>query len=517
MKKAILYTRVSTDEQADKGYSLQNQLERLLNYCEIQNVSVVTHFQEDYSAKTFDRPEFNKLIQYCKGNEQEIDLLLFLNWSRFSRNAADSYSTISRFQKMGIEVQAIEQPLDLTIPENKMMLAFYLAAPEVENDRRSLNTKMGMHRARKEGRYLGVAPVGYKNIRDEQGRGKIVPNPTYAPIIEKLFEEFSSGIYNTEEMRKRMYSRGLKMSRGAFPTLLRNPIYSGYIFIPKYKDDPAHFVKGQHEAIISEEVFKKVQDVLNGKTYKRKTNNTLKEELPLRGFLQCRVCGGALTGSASKGNGGKYFYYHCQKGCNERFKAVKANSEFERFLTQLKARPEIIDLYHVILKDVFKNSQKENEKERKKIDEEITRNKTRINNAQLRMLDGDLTVKEYKEIKSHLETLNDGLMRQKISLPTSEAKFNEYLSFSCSLLKNIDSAYKRANLEIKQRIIGSIFPGKLIFEENKYRTTKVNEVVSLMCLNNSELEGNEKGHKKNNFQMSCQVAPTGIAGSLFWA
>jgi len=158
----------------------------------------------------------------------------------------------------------------------------------------------------------------------------------------------------------------------------------------------------------------------------------------------------------------------------------------------MRARPEIIDLYHVIMEDVFKNSRKENAKESKKIYEEINRNRVRVQNAQNRMLDGDLTVKEFKEMKSQLEELNDTMLRQKIDLSSGDENFDEYLSFSCSLLKNLDNAYKKANLEIKQRIIGSIFPGKLIFEENHCRTTKVNEVVSLMCLNNSELDDKKK-------------------------
>jgi len=62
-----------------------------------------------------------------------------------------------------LKPQAIEQPLDLSIQENKMMLAFYLAAPELENDRWALNTFNRMRRAHKEGRDMGVAPVGYLN------------------------------------------------------------------------------------------------------------------------------------------------------------------------------------------------------------------------------------------------------------------------------------------------------------------------------------------------------------------
>ena len=73
---------------------------------------------------------------------------------------------ISTLTKLGVEPQAIEQPLDLNIPENKIMLAFYLSAPEVENDRRSLNTIAGMRRAKKEGRWVSTAPRGYENKYD---------------------------------------------------------------------------------------------------------------------------------------------------------------------------------------------------------------------------------------------------------------------------------------------------------------------------------------------------------------
>lgn len=101
------------------------------------------------------------------------NIKLFLNfrktkWDRFSRNTGDAYQMINILRKLGVEPQGIEQPLDLSIPENKMMLAFYLAAPEVENDRRALNTFHGMRRARKEGRYMGLAPAGYINrIRED--------------------------------------------------------------------------------------------------------------------------------------------------------------------------------------------------------------------------------------------------------------------------------------------------------------------------------------------------------------
>src|SRR5688572_11818880 len=163
MRIADLYIRVSTDEQADKGYSQRNQEEILRRYCEINSIKVRKVIFEDHSAKTFNRPEWQKLLADLKKNKGKSDLILFTKWDRFSRNAGDAYQMISTLRKLGVEPQAVEQPLDLSVPENKMMLAFYLAAPEVENDRRALNVFHGMRRAKKEGRWMATAPIGYIN------------------------------------------------------------------------------------------------------------------------------------------------------------------------------------------------------------------------------------------------------------------------------------------------------------------------------------------------------------------
>ncbi len=157
-KKVILYIRVSTDEQADRGYSLRHQEETLRKFCEFNDFEIVALFTEDYSAKTFNRPDFKKLLELLKKKNVASDLL-FVKWDRFSRNAPEAYGMIATLNKLGVKPQAIEQPLDLRIPEHKMMLAMYLTMPEVENDRRALNTYFGMRRAKKEGRCVSTAPL----------------------------------------------------------------------------------------------------------------------------------------------------------------------------------------------------------------------------------------------------------------------------------------------------------------------------------------------------------------------
>ena len=189
MKKADLYIRVSTDEQADKGYSQRDQEERLRRYCENNNIKVGQIIYEDYSAKTFNRPEWSKLLDTLKKKSSRTNLLLFTKWDRFSRNAGDAYQMINILKKVNVEPQAIEQPLDLSIPENKMMLAIYLAAPEVENDRRALNTYYGMRRARKEGRLMGRAPSGYVNKITENGKKNVTQKEPEASNMKWAFNE----------------------------------------------------------------------------------------------------------------------------------------------------------------------------------------------------------------------------------------------------------------------------------------------------------------------------------------
>lgn len=191
MRKADLYIRVSTDEQADKGYSQRDQEDRLRKYCELKSISIRNIYVEDHSAKSFNRPEWQKYLSNLRKlkNSKVGTLLLFTKWDRFSRNAGDAYQMINQLRKLGVTPEAIEQPLDLTIPENKIMLAFYLAAPEVENDRRALNVIHGMRRARKEGRYMATAPLGYVNKMSEDKKKYITLHEIEAPILKWAFEE----------------------------------------------------------------------------------------------------------------------------------------------------------------------------------------------------------------------------------------------------------------------------------------------------------------------------------------
>ena len=514
MKTADLYIRVSTDEQADKGYSQRNQEEALRKYCHNNLIQVGKVIFEDHSAKTFNRPRWNELLTSLqKGKSRsKSSLLIFTKWDRFSRNAGDAYQMINILRKFGIEPQAIEQPLDLSIPENKMMLAIYLAAPEVENDRRALNVFYGMRRAKKEGRWMGSAPVGYINKTDEHGRKYIAPKEHEGAIMKWAFQEIANGVYAADQIRKEANNRGLKCSRSNFWYALRNPVYCGKIQVTKFKDEENSIVKGQHEAIISEALFYDVQDVLDGRKRKVRTATqiTVDEMMPLRGFLICPKCGRMLTGSASKGRHNHYYYYHCVSSCGSRFKTNNANELFINELKKFIPKPGMARLYIETLKKAFHDKTKNQQSEQKQILSQIDVLNTRINNARELVADGKIDSVDYKELKKDCSHKITVLEAKLADCSNTHKGIDGLLQKAMDSLCKLDTLYEEGTVAQKRQIIGSIFPEKLVFDGFQYRTDTLNEAVRLIYTLGEGL-GEMKNRKDGEISShSYEVVPTGI-------
>lgn len=194
MQTACLYIRVSTDEQAIRGYSQRSQLDRLEKYCLGHDIKITDTVFEDHSAKTFRRPAWSETMsRFKKHPHLRTALLLFTKWDRFSRNAGDAYCVINQLRNLGIQPQAIDQALDLSVPENKIMLAVYLATSEAENERRSLNIRQGIHKAKKEGRVVTKVPFGYTYRHSPEGEKPVYPKELEATFAKKAYGMLAEG------------------------------------------------------------------------------------------------------------------------------------------------------------------------------------------------------------------------------------------------------------------------------------------------------------------------------------
>lgn len=304
----ILYTRVSTDEQA-MGNSLDYQLNYLTAYCQGNNYNIIGVYKEDASAKDFERrPEMQKMMLYCKKHRKEVDLILFTRWDRYSRNLEAALANIHYFDDLGILVNSAENPIDVSVPDNKVMLALYLTMPEVENCKIAKRTKECIHQAKLAGRCTNKAPKGYINRQIDDKHRYVEIDEEDAIKIRSIFEEVAEGLKAPNYIRQQWERKGFRMSKNSFMDMLRNPFYAGLIVVPAYLKDEEQIVKGIHEPIIDMATFDKVQEVLSSKqkVYPKVTRK-LHPDLFLRRYLVCPVCGSQLTGSASKGNGDGIF------------------------------------------------------------------------------------------------------------------------------------------------------------------------------------------------------------------
>lgn len=512
---ADLYIRVSTDEQADKGYSQRDQHERLEKYCNQNQITIGQIIFEDHSAKNFNRPEWTKYINYLKKRGLKSNLVLFTKWDRFSRNAGDAYQMIKLLNKNNISPQAIEQPLDMSVPENKMMLAIYLAAPEVENDRRALNTFYGMRRAQKEGRLMGTASYGYVNKCTEDGRKYVGLKEPEASNMLWAFNEIAKGKYTTNQIRLKMNAlEGANISSTSFYRAIKNPMYCGKIFIKAYKDEEACLVDATHESLISEALFDKVQRVLSEKTWEERPQGKViaNNHFPLRGFLKCPKCGGHITGSGSKGKKNIYYYYHCNSKCGYRHNSDLVNCTFERELKKFEFNVGFSNLIKEILLSNFKNIEQNLNAQKREISTKITNLTNRLESAREKYLEDKLDFEDYQIIKNEskkkIDVLEIDLQNQKLNRTNTDIK--NKLHQTLQILPNLSQIYTKGDDDTKKTLMCSIFSEKLEFAENTFRTPQLNSALSSILLINNILQSKKKGKITDKSDFSLRVTSEGF-------
>lgn len=513
MKKVAIMCRVSSDEQA-KGYSLDAQYESITRYCDRNNYEIVYVIREDHSAKSFNRPEWKKWKKYAKINFRDIDMLLITTWDRFTRNAIDGQIEIrDHINKWDITIQAVEQKIDFSIPEQKAMLAFYLIMPEIDNDRRSIKIKGGIRQALKQGRWTRKAPLGYSNSRDDNNKPIIVPHETKAKLIRYAFEAYANGKPQAE-IRRELESKGFKIAKSSMSDLFRRETYIGKIIVPADADEPLMIVEGVHDAIINEELFFKVQAMLSDgikKGNKVAKTKARRDELPLRGHLLCSNCNGTVTGSRSRGRLGKrYFYYHCNHCKKERYPAHVINNSFEELLTLFEVDAKIQVVYNLIMEKLLLANGVDSKQEAKNIRMKLDKEMKRLENLQDLLVDNEITSDEYKSMRNRYKGVIIDLKDKLGNIKQTKNGFEKYLTSGLSYMQNLSKTYMNSSIELKQKIIGSIFPEKMTFDGNQCRTQIINPAVLLILSIGKGLGVNKNEQSPFNKQLFALVEHNGV-------
>lgn len=337
MNGAVLYIRVSTKEQTD-NMSLPTQLKACEDYCARHGYAVVATFREEgESAKTADRTELQRMLSYCRTQKGRVGYVVVYSLSRFAREKYDHFALRAHLMSLGITLRSATEPIDDT-STGKLMEGILAAVAQHDNDVRSERVRAGMKAALEMGRWTFLAPLGYLNAPKSLGTS-LIADPDRAPLVQRVFDEFSSGRHTKDDVRQRINAAGLRTRRGrpipsqTFDDLLINRVYVGWLDVPDFGINR----RGDFDPLVQESTFYRVQGILAGRLPTVAPAARSNADFPLRGFVRCLRCEKPITGSWSKGRNGYHAYYHCQGRCRAvNISKAALETQFVDALTELQ-------------------------------------------------------------------------------------------------------------------------------------------------------------------------------------
>ena len=514
----ILYCRVSSEDQAE-GSSLDYQELALRAYCANNNYNVLFVKREDHSAKshTLDRPKLKEIYEYCKKPDDPVNKVLFLRWDRFTRNLEFASTYKRKFMdELGVEINSIENRINFSGTEWSTMLGVYCGVAHTEDEKISKRTRDGIHGTLLKGKCSNKAPRGYKNLRHGKHDTEVIVDPNVAPRVKEAFAAVARGTECPNRVRRRLFP---KVGKSSFSEMLRNVFYIGKIRVPAYMDDPEQIVDGQHEALIDEYTFYKVQDILSGR---KKNTPKMRVKIPhpdffMRTFLVCPCCGHAITASHSRSrNGNKYGYYHCSHDQKHlRVRVEQVNESFARYVGSLKPNRTVLDYYERALDELHTEGQRNVREIILSLEDEVAKLQSRIDKAMDMYVDGEITSEDKQEmVTRYKRDIWTKQQRIEVLKTSNRTNLEPKLGYAIDLISNMEGVVMEAPTETKMMLLGSMFPHKIVFDGKNYRTASYNKVLDLIYQQTSELRGLKKVMGGSSLDESPSVPGTGLEPAL---
>ena len=466
MEKAVIYARVSSEEQAKHGFSIENQKRQCLEFAERNGYYVIRTFvDEGKSAKNLDRPEIQDLMAFCSKKKNDVKAVIIWRLDRISRNNEDYHGALRPlFERKGITLLSATEANVNTI-EGDLMRNIGMSFAEYERKVIGARTLAGLRQKAEQGEYPHKAPIGYKNISREDGSKTTVIDENYAFYIKQAFNLYDSGMYTLRSLSDKLYKDGLRSKTGkripktSIEHILKNIFYTGV-----FKFEDKIYENAKHSAIISKELFYRVQDRLIDPNKTRKHNI----DFAYTGMMRCGYCGCLLTAEFKKD---KYIYYHCtgNKGgdCKRDYiNELKVDKSFAEILKLIIIPKEIRERISEELKKVHDLKNGYSKEVKNNIIKQIQTLENRIENAFELKLDGTIT---HDFWKSQNDKWQNEKGRLKIQLDEIDRLDREFYEKADIMLGFTDNAYEyflKGNTAQRRKIL------EIISEEITYKDKK---------------------------------------------
>ena len=304
------------------------------------------------------------------------------------------------------------------------------------------------------------------------------PDPERAPLVRKAFELIASGSYTTGDAVLKLITgmglttrKGRPLTKQSFARMLVNPLFAGWVVSGEVR------VRGNHEPLISEELFQTVQDRLNGKSSPHKRLNA---DFPLRGFVRCAQCGKKLTAGWAKGRAERYARYWCwTKGCG----AVGiSKDELERDWVSLLASMEpTVELLAQLPEIAAREWQarklrigKDVETLSKRLADQSTLNQKVITAK----LNGEISQEDFQTMKASIATETENIKEQITALDSERSTMQDLMQQAQVQLLDLVAAWRNADVNQKQELANSLFADGLVFSHKRMFFEPANVAVT---------------------------------------
>lgn len=299
-KRALLYMRVSTDEQARHGYSLGAQREALDEFVQHYHMTVAGVYSDDGVSARQDIRRRKALLQLLDAVKAGAgDYILFIKLDRWFRSVREYYRVQDVLDAAGVGWKATLEDYDTSTTNGRLNLNIRLSVAQDESDRTSDRIKFVFdQRVKNGGAIYGTHSLPY-GLETRDHRVQVIEDQR--AVVAGMFDYFEA-TDSAHGCVDYLASMGVKLPFNTVRNMLRNSLYCG-----QYRDNPAYC-----EPIISPEQFRRVQDRLEQKAAGHTRER--KNEYVFSGLLRCPVCGGTLKASPNKDY--KYNRVYLRYRCN---------------------------------------------------------------------------------------------------------------------------------------------------------------------------------------------------------
>jgi site-specific DNA recombinase len=460
-KKALIYCRVSTEDQAKEGYSLDAQEKFCGKFAEEYGYQTTKIYRDEgKSGTSLNRPALQDLLAQCQ-QDKSVNAVIVQETDRLARNTKDHLTIRAILKKADIKLISVAQPMLDDSPEGNMIDTILASVNQFQSDINSRKTKKGLQEKFNSGWFPGWAPLGYIN-KTVNDKNITVPDPEKWHLVKESLKMYLTGNYSAIEIADTLYKKGLtskmdkKICNSVMIHILKNPFYCGLM---RWNDQER---VGKHEEMITLSEHKQILTIMsahNCHASRRRKHNFL-----LRGFIFCDICGQRYVAEKHR-TGKKIDYYHCSARTSEHsnkgqnISVEELEGKIEEKFKEIQFTEELINLTIQKVKKFYQEKKKGTESQKrvllnKKVGIE---EKRRIAEEKLiaSVLSDDDFVRMRDRFKERIKCLQNEINELENKHDIDIDTIRETLSLS----KNVYKAYKDAPYEIKRLYLSFFWDG----------------------------------------------------------